>query len=225
MEPTLAIPSLRESIALAAQARPRKDKLAALAQARAEFTRGAESLNARLVAGEIDELRWNLDMRELVKDLHASAFAIGRSGKWEDMRSTSWREVANVTRQQYAYLRGWAQELRTGGMPSLARMNARAGLYGAAASQSFERGAQQELGLNPALFPAQPGEGSPCRSNCRCRWAVRVLSKARGDYDVTWRMAAAEHCGVCRARARVWKRLRIRGGRFLDVPEAINANR
>lgn len=215
--------SLIEAIHLAARSASRADKLRALEQRRALFLEQAYRLNERLKDGRIPILVWNVEMRDLIKDLHIAAYAIGRSGEWSAITPREWnRNVASVNREQYAYLRSWAAELyRTLETTSLAQLNARVKLYAAAATQSFERGYAAEVGIE-AILPAWPGDGTTaCRSNCRCRWAIRVISKARGDYDCTWTLGPAEHCRTCRKRAKAWKKLRIRGGVLVDGYEPI----
>ena len=96
-------------------------------------------------------------------------------------------------------------------------MYQRARFYGAASRQSFERGALAELGLTCEL-PAYPGDGRiACKVNCGCRWSVRILSKARQGYDVSWRLGRRdEHCRHCRRRTEAWKALEVRRNQLVS---------
>lgn len=162
-------------------------------------------------------------MRDILRVMHVSAYLIGRSGRWADVSFREWGRLGPIMRKQYTFLRAWVDELVATPYAewSEAKIRARMKLYMAAARQSFERGIQNEAGVGIDL-PAYPGDGTTmCRANCRCRWVYRVLSKSRGDYDISWRMTTAEHCRTCRLRSRKWKRLRIRGGRLVSGYEPI----
>lgn len=204
------------STMLAAQRMARSAKMVALGEARAAFMRQAEALNAAVYEGRLSPLAWNLAMRDAVKDLHVSAYVSGRSGRWQDMTQSDWGRVGQTLRQEYEYLRRWATGLYDLDSVSLAQLNARAKLYAENAGRSFERAIAAEIGVRSATLPAWPGERTSCMANCKCRWAFRIISKARGDYDASWRLGRAEHCRECRQRAIKWKKLRIRGGVLVD---------
>lgn len=219
-------------VELAAQKVSRQKKLEAFDAVRVLYQREAEALNEQLIDGRLTPLLWNVAMKDLVKDLHVQAYAIGRSGQWSTITPREWgRNVSGVLRRQYQYLRNWAAELYDLSSTTLAQVNARAALYAASARQSFERGMVAELGIDAIALPAYPGDGtSDCLVNCRCRWSVRILSKARTDFDVSWRLGHAEHCRTCRARARHrdrggWQQLRIRRGVMIDSPAPLFASR
>jgi hypothetical protein len=211
--------SLPAAIELAAQKMARGAKEVMLREAQALFMDRAVELNAALKEGRMSPLIWNVEMRDAVKDLHVAAYVSGKSGRWQDMTQSDWGRVGYNLRGQYAYLRAWAQEVYDLSDTSLEKLNWRAGLYAAAANGSFEMGVASEIGIDTSMLPDWPGSGNTsCLVNCRCRWAIRIISKARGDYDASWRMANAEHCRECRNRSRYWKKLRIRGGVMIDVP-------
>lgn len=205
-----------DAVTLAAQRTSRAAKMIALQEARASFMDHARALNAALYEGRISPLIWNVEMRDLVKDLHVSAYVAGRSGRWQDMTQSDWGRVGQTLRQEYEYLRRWATGLYDLDSVSLAQLNARAKLYAENASRSFERAVAAEIGIRTDVLPAWPGERTSCMANCKCRWAFRIISKARGDYDASWRLGRAEHCPECRQRAIKWKKLRIRGGVLVD---------
>ena len=197
---------------LAAQRTSRALKLSVHVSVREVFDLAVGALAKRLCAGDLTPRQFEGAMRELVAEVHVASYAAGRSGLWQDIGPAEWRRVEAVIARQYSFLRGfrdWLVETPEDEATE-ARVRQRSRLYGAASRQSFERGALAEVGLTLEL-PGYPGDGTTdCRANCRCRWAVRVLSKARGDYDVSWRLGSAEHCRQCRQRSRSWKGLRVR---------------
>ena len=193
-------------------------RIAAHLSARDVFDLGAGALARAVKAGTITPAEWEAAMRELVSDVHVAAYAAGRSGQWDKITPDEWRSVERVVDDQFRFLRGFRDWLRDTpvGDVSEAKIYERARLYGAASRQSFTRAELADLGLGVTL-PAYPGDASTsCWTNCKCRWAVRVLSKARGDFDCTWRLGQAEHCRECRARSRAWTGLRVRGHILVD---------
>lgn len=191
--------------------------------ARAVFDLGAGALARAVASGAITPAQFEAGMRELVEDLHVAAYAAGRSGDWEAIRPEEWRRVERVLEQQFAFLRGFRDAVRDAPEAdrSEAQITQRSRLYGAASRQSFVRAELAAVGLTCEL-PAYPGDGTTdCLVNCVCAWSVRTLSKGRGDYDVSWRLGAAEHCRQCRKRARVWKGLKVRGNVLVSGYETL----
>ena len=157
-------------------------------------------------------------MRELVEDVHVAAYAAGRSGEWDKIEPAEWRRVEAVLDGQFQFLRRFRDWIRDADPEAVTEADVyqRSRLYGAASRQSFARAELAALGLTLEL-PAYPGDGTTrCLVNCKCRWSVRLLSKARGDADLTWRLGAAEHCPQCRKRSKVWKSLQVRGGALVS---------
>lgn len=200
------------------RAAPRPFKLTVSLSARDVFDLGATALARRVKAGTMTPSEFEAAMRELVADLHTASYAAGRSGNWDAIEPDEWRRIEAVIERQFHFLRGFRDWI-AGTEPddvSEAGVYQRARLYGAAASQSFERGHLADLGLFAEL-PAYPGDGTTdCRSNCKCRWAVTTLRKAVGDFNVSWRLGRAEHCRQCRKRSTAWKSLQVRGGALVS---------
>ena len=210
---------------LAAQRTARALKLSVHVSVREVFDLAAGVLARRVQVGEITPRQFEAAMRDLVAEVHIASYAAGRSGRWQDIEAAEWRRVERTLEQQFAFLRGFRDWVAETPEVSEARIYQRSRLYGAASRQSFERGALAEIGLTCEL-PAYPGDGTTdCRANCVCRWSVRVLSTARGDYDASWRMGAAEHCRQCRRRSRAWKGLRVRGNALMDGYETVGTFR
>lgn len=50
-------------------------------------------------------------------------------------------------------------------------------------------------------------------SGCNCKWDVKAVDAANGDYDAYWRLEkGSKHCQTCLERAAQWSPLRIREG-------------
>lgn len=219
---------------LAARSASREAKTAALDARRILFEREVKPIvrqmrDLALEGRTLDVLRLAGAFCDEIKALHIAAYVAGRSGKWSAMTADEYRAVSARVARQYDYALRWAGDLAAtpaDDMPSVAALEARAMLYAAAATASFEAGMAADVGLDAARLPALPGDGSTeCRVRCRCRWAIRVLSKSRGDYDVSWRMQSGESCRTCRRRAIAWKRLRVRSGVMVDAVELVVASR
>ena len=214
---------------LAAQKITREEKEDLLAAAQEEYADEVERLCEQLANGEITAEEWMEAMQQHVKDANVSAYLAGKSGDWQSMSFEDWGRLGAVLAGQYAFLRSFRRALREylgeDARKSLAQMKERARLYAESARQSYQRGYMSELGMDPALLPAYPGDGTTeCLVRCRCRWAIRILSVAEGNFDASWKLGNAEHCETCRKRARAWKKLRIRGGQLVDGYESIYAN-
>lgn len=208
---------------LAAQRIARGRKTEALDARQAVFRSRSRSLLSDLSAERITLDAWSEAFQEEIKSLHISAYMSGRGGDWSAVGPVEWGRMGQVLRTQYAYARRFAIDIARGHL-SENQIRARADLYAASARQSFERGMLAELGIDPSILPAQPGDGTTeCRSNCKCRWSIRILSKSRGDFDASWRLGSAEHCRTCRSRARLWKNLQVRSGMLISGFEPVTA--
>lgn len=202
-------------------------RLAAHISAREVFDIAAAALARRFKAGDLTPAQFEALMRELVSDVHVAAYAAGRSGRWNDIEPDEWRRVERTLDAQFRFLRGFRDWLRDTPPDDVAEaaVYQRSRLYGAASRQSFVRAELADLGLTVEL-PAYPGDGTTeCYANCKCAWVVRTLSKARGDFNVSWRLGSAEHCPQCRKRSRAWKGLRVRGHVLVDGYETLGTFR
>lgn len=218
------------TLELAAQKTSRASKQAVLDRARDRYDDVAAGLAGDLHRGRITPVEFEERLADEVKRLHVAAYVAGRSGTWGEITPQQWGRLGPIIRFQYSKLRGWRDELQRtprdadGTLTiSEAKLLQRAGYYRSAATQSFERGLVDEIGLASDVLPAYPGDGTTdCMTNCVCRWAIRILNKARGDFNASWRLGNAEHCPTCRKRARSWKRLKVRGGVLQDGYEPIS---
>lgn len=197
---------------------PRSQRTETFDALRAAYEERVIAINTLYKAGFLDKESWFEDMQEQVKIMHVQAYAAGRSGEWEDITQSEWGRVGNRLRRQYEALRGFQGDLDN---ISLAQMNARANMYGAAARQQFESAIGEEKGLPGDALPAQPGDATTeCWTMCKCRWAIR---KRNTVHICTWKLGRAEHCKTCLLRARSWKNLRVKDGVMLSEVEPIFA--
>lgn len=190
------------------------------------FQNAVVELNQQLKNERIESDEWLRRMMGEVRDLHTTAYAIGYSGRWDELSNQDWGAVGATVQRQYRFLRRWRQEVDRGGLDavSLAQLNDRAQKYGQASSESFEKGYSAEVGMPPNILPAYPGDGTTeCFTRCKCRWAINILDKQNQDFDCTWTLGVAEHCETCIVRASEWVQLEVRNGALASDPEPIFA--
>jgi len=165
------------------------------------FTKDVAKLAERLRSGKIDLAQWHSDMKQSVKDLHISSLVISRGGEWKSITFSEWGRVGRELRDQYAYLRGYAQQVEQRAhmelmglenQHSLEYMKWRSALYAGNSNATFWRGVTHNL------LPQVPGDGkTACKMNCGC-----VLRVEAGDTPNTlyvyWVVnAALENCEDC----------------------------
>jgi len=97
------------------------------------------SLTGELQAGKITLADWQVSMAAQLKLLHLGAAMIGAGGR-DQMTQSDWGWTGSQLKQQYAYLRSFANEIATGATPMDGRLVTRAALYAEAA-----RGTQREM--------------------------------------------------------------------------------
>lgn len=186
------------------------------------YQRQAGRLANRLANGEITVSQWRSQMRTELYNLHYTMYVIGIGGT-RDMTAQDVEAVQAVVDEQMQYLDNWANQMETEGVPSEARLQARANLYGGAGNATEQYAQMTKDGL--PRMPFYPGDGTTlCMTNCRCKWRWRTIDRERGDYNVTWVMGSVEHCDTCIARARTANPLRVRGGVIQDAEKFMRAS-
>lgn len=156
----------------------------------------ARSLAERAARGEITPDQFRSGMRVVVRNAHVAEYVFGRGGV-NAMGPADFGRLGQTLRSQFAYLERFAFDLQVG-KPSEAQAAARAQLYVNGGTLSFERGQAAAWGIGNQL-PAMPADGgTPCLSNCRCRWDIKETEAA---IEATWRLGAGESCDGCKARA------------------------
>lgn len=152
----------------------------------------------RLLAGEMSVGAWQAEMQATIKLAHTSAAIIAHGGA-DQMTPARWGAVGRAVKDEYQYLREFAQQITDGRQPLNGRLTARAAQYGQAARGQFERirrRDQRERGYTQernVLAPAEHCTGCKaqtargwveigtlvpvgrrqCRGNCRCRLEFR----------------------------------------------------
>lgn len=120
---------------------------------------------ARLQAGGLDLLTWQLAMADTLRALHTASAAAGKGG-WDAMQPADWGRVGYLTKQQYGYLAGFAGALVDGAVDvQSAGFAQRAELYGGAARQTYEQSARIAALEAPALTQEHNHLGSA--DHCR----------------------------------------------------------
>lgn len=84
---------------------------------------------------------WELAMRQEIKRTHLNAIAMQRGG-WANMRPSDYGRAGQIIREQYAYLRNFAQQIADGKQRLDGTLNRRAQLYTQAGRTSYYKSAQ-----------------------------------------------------------------------------------
>jgi hypothetical protein len=168
-----------------------------------------DDLATALIDGGISIEDWQNAMVAELKRLHTQAAASG-AGAWGDMSQADWGKVGSTLKREYAWLRDFAKAIQDG--LTEAQIRARAKQYANhinlpcwESQTRHSEATHMSRHLNPAEhcddcvgYAAQdkqpigtlpmPGDGSQCRSNCKCTvryWAeVRQISPA--GLDIRW---------------------------------------
>lgn len=175
------------------------------------ITAGIDQVRAVTVGvleGAVSVEDWQTAVAVELRRMHTQAAALGRGG-WQQMTPRDWGRIGRALRDEYAYLRGFAEAL-AGGNLSEAQVNARLTLYVNGIWSSYWKGAagaMQGAGMTEErriLTPAEhckdcegyaaqgwqplgslpePGEGSVCGHNCRC---IKVYRAPDGRMVDEW---------------------------------------
>jgi hypothetical protein len=171
------------------------------------------NLTQQLVDSQLSLAEWQSGMMEQIKLAHTAAAAASRGG-WAQMSQSDWGAAGRMVRNQYDYLRGFAEQIASGKQLLNGTALARTNLYGEAARGTFEEmrrryerlmnGQEEEariLGeadhcegcLDQAAMGWQPiGTLDPigseeCLTHCHCSFAYRKLGP-----DGEWEVSDAE---------------------------------
>lgn len=189
---------------------------AMLLSGQAQFNQTIDGLSQRLVDGTIDTDKWFAEFMTANRrvQLQAASASVGGQGNL----GVQQLQVAQARlEEQRRYAEGFRDRLQDIiDSPDLSLrlkpIRSTSRMYGTSSNATYEVGFQLAIGI-PAL-PAQPGVRTKCLSNCKCRWVARKL-EGNGNWDFFWRLAPAEHCETCLARARLFSPLQIRNGRII----------
>ena len=168
----------------------------ALDTAIANAAKDARAVTLQLRAGEVTIAEWQQAMAGQIKSSQSAAAALARGG-WAQMRPADWLRVARSVKEQYGYLRRYAEQIASGAASPSTR---RSEMYVSAARKAYEtqrraemtaRGVRQHRSVRHALDSCEecielaalgwvsiettialPGERT-CRSSCRCSISYR----------------------------------------------------
>lgn len=149
---------------------------------------------------------WELAMRREIKRTHLNAIAMQRGG-WANMTPADYGRAGQIIREQYAYLRNFANDISTGKQRLDGTLNVRAKLYTQAGRNTFYRSTAANMSakvthqrsirtkrdscwqcidlhlrifrINDPSFPL-PGR-RVCMHNCGCH--VEYLALAGDEYQ------------------------------------------
>lgn len=180
----------------------------------------SDALAEQLFVGEISIGQWEEQMRQSIRQVHASCAAIGKGG-WDEMTPADWGRLGPVVKEQYRYLHNFAQHISENrDTVSLKYIQARARLYGDGAGKSA---VLMQSGIPIEKFlPWLPKDGSTeCLNRCKCRWeldVVRTIDEWKYVRAV-WRLGVAEHCPDCVGREGHVETFRVH--QTVEVPSVI----
>lgn len=162
---------------------------------------GLTTLAERLGAQEVSVQAWEAEMRTAVRQIHAVEYAFGRGGT-NALTEADDLAIRGLVSDQWAYLHTFAEDVRAG-LLSEGQIRARANQYAASSRQAYERGRAASFGVQ---LPAYPGQGTACKSACRCTWTI---VETDDEFRCTWTRHATDSCETCTSRASSWAPLVI----------------
>jgi hypothetical protein len=140
------------------------------------FKQDVAKLAERLYDGGLSIKQWHAEMKQAVKDLHITSLVTSRGGEWGTITFSEWGRVGRELRDQYAYLRNYAQQIEqrvhmdamgVDNAYSLKYLQMRSALYSGNSNATFWRGVTYNL------LPQVPGDGqTECLMNCGCRLRI-----------------------------------------------------
>lgn len=170
-------------------------------------------LTQQLVDSGLSLAEWQSGMMEQIKLAHTAAAAASRGG-WAQMSQADWGAAGRLIREQYSFLRGFANQIANGEQLLNGTMLVRADLYANAVRGTFEEmrrryerlmnGVEEEarilgeadhcdgcleqasLGWQP-IGTLDPIGAEECLTRCHCSFAYRK----RGP-DGEWEVSDAE---------------------------------
>jgi hypothetical protein len=95
------------------------------------------NLTQQLVDSRVSLAEWQSGMMEQIKLAHTAAAAASRGG-WAQMSQADWGAAGRMVRDQYDFLRGFANQIANGTQALDGRALVRADLYGDAPRGTFE---------------------------------------------------------------------------------------
>ena len=94
-------------------------------------------LSERLMDGDISLAQWQTGMLQQIKVANVAASAAANGG-WANMTQSDWGAVGQLVKEQYQYLRNFADEIASGKQPLDGRLLVRTDMYGDAPRGTYE---------------------------------------------------------------------------------------
>lgn len=162
------------------------------------------ALTQSLIDGGISLADWQTSMMEQIKLTHTASAALANGG-WAQMTPSDWGATGQMIREQYDFLRNYAQEIANGTQPLDGRMLVRSDLYADASNGTFWEMTKRDYlqnGYDEGRRVLEPGsdhcddceeyasEGwmpideipeignSQCLTRCRCEIEFRVSTES-----------------------------------------------
>jgi hypothetical protein len=155
-------------------------------------TRMLDTIRALMAArSSLGAAAWQQRFRQTLIEFHAAAYFAGQGSDVLSKRGDA--VLGQLMQQQLDFFAGFAQDV---GRLSPAQAQARAALYAGPLGATYSSGKFALWDL-----PYQPGQGTPCRGNCRCEWRLEVEDLEELNARAYWQLGQAEHCAECKARA------------------------
>ena len=167
----------------------------------------AKALAEALRGRQVSLADWEIAMRRHIKNTHLNAIAMERGG-YANMRPQDYGRVGQIVREQYGYLRDFANDIASGKQRLDGTLGVRARLYSQAARTSLYKSkaanmsggvthqrsirsardsCRQCLDLDRKVFRIDdtsfplPGQRI-CRANCQCHLEYLRLGQS-GEYE------------------------------------------
>lgn len=127
----------------------------------------------RLLAGEISLGAWQLEAMQITKTAMVSGGVLAKGGAAQ-MSSADYGRIGRMVRDQYAYLRSFAEQIQSGAQPLDGTLRARAEMYGQQSRVAYEtiRGRDQAArgyrSVKNVLHAQESCSG--CRAQSRRGW-------------------------------------------------------
>ena len=104
----------------------------------------AKALAEALRGRQVSLADWEVAMRRHVKNVNLNAIALERGG-WANVTPADYGRVGQIVREQYGYLRGFANDIASGKQRLDGTLGVRAKLYTQAGRESFYRSKHANL--------------------------------------------------------------------------------
>lgn len=159
----------------------------------------ASEIGDRLTAKEITLAAFNREMDDLLLNLHAGGYLLGRGGV-HAIQSGDSDTVTDTVNDQLTF---WQKFLTAiaGGLLTVNVILDRLKQYIESVTQSYEKGRAANFGLQ---LPAYPGDGSTiCLSRCRCHWRIEQTDT---HWECYWVIKGPDgrNCQTCLDRYGDW---------------------